>query len=127
MLPLLVVDRGLDRFIESSVLSNVIEGVLRLAIFLAYIKLIGLMPDIRRVFAYHAAEHMTVHAKEAQLPLETSYVRRFPVAHPRCGTAFLLTVMLVSIIVFAMAGAPSLQWRFALHLEHLLKCRVINR
>ena len=111
VLPLIAVDRGFDRFIENSVLSNLVEGALRLVIFLIYIKLIGLMGDIRRVFAYHAAEHMTVHAKEAQLPLETEYVRRFPAAHPRCGTAFLLTVMIVSIILFTVLGTPSLQWR----------------
>ncbi len=111
VLPLVVVERGVDRFTDSSVLSNLAEGVLRLIIFLAYIKLIGLMRDIRRVFAYHAAEHMTVHAQEAQVPLDTSHIRRFPAAHPRCGTAFLLTVMVVAIIVFTLLGTPSLQWR----------------
>ena len=109
--PLLVVERAVDRFTDSSIVSNLAEGVLRLIIFLAYIKLIGLMRDIRRVFAYHAAEHMTVHAQEAQVPLDTSHIRRFPRAHPRCGTAFLLTVMVVAIIVFTMLGTPSLQWR----------------
>ncbi|MBI4201795.1 MAG: DUF1385 domain-containing protein [Chloroflexi bacterium] len=92
-------------------LSNIVEGAIRLGLFLAYIWLIGLMPDIRRVFAYHGAEHMTVKAHEANLPLEAPYIRRFSTAHPRCGTAFLLTVMVVAILVFALLGRPDLEWR----------------
>ena len=111
--PLLLVHSGVDRFTDSAIISNVAEGVLRLGIFLGYIVLVGLMPSIRRVFAYHAAEHMTVHAHEAELPLETANVRQFPAAHPRCGTAFLLTVMLVSIVVFALLGKPDLPLRIA--------------
>jgi hypothetical protein len=95
----------------SSILSNIVEGLIRLGFFLAYIWLIGLMPDIRRVFAYHGAEHMTVQAHEQGLPLETPFIRRFSTAHPRCGTAFLLTVMVVAILVFALLGRPSLEWR----------------
>ena len=76
--------------------------------FLAYILLIGLMPDIRRVFAYHGAEHMTVHAHERNDPLEVEAVRRYPTAHNRCGTAFLLVVMVVAIAVFTFLGRPSL-------------------
>jgi len=95
----------------ASILSNIVEGLIRLGLFLGYIWLIGLMPDVRRVFAYHGAEHMTVKAHEEGLPLETSYIRRFSTAHPRCGTAFLLTVMVVAIIVFAFLGRPSLEWR----------------
>lgn len=113
ILPLILVQQGFDRFISNSILSNLTEGILRLAIFLLYIKLIGMMSDIRRVFAYHAAEHMTVHAKEAQQPLEIRNIRRFSAAHPRCGTAFLLTVMIVSIIVFTLVGTPSIEWRLA--------------
>ena len=71
------------------------------------------MPSIRRVFGYHAAEHMAVHTQEAHLPLENANVRLFPAAHPRCGTAFLLTVMIVSIIVFAFLGTPDLPLRIA--------------
>ena len=103
----------IDRFTDNSILSNLGEGVLRLAIFFAYLLLVGLMPSIRRVFAYHAAEHMSVHAHEASLPLDNEHVRMFPAAHPRCGTAFLLTVMIVSIIVFAMLGTPDLPLRIA--------------
>ena len=100
--------RSLDSVIESDALSNLLEGILRLAVFLAYILLIGLMPDIKRVFAYHGAEHMTVHAQEHDLPLEVENVRRFPTAHNRCGTAFLLVVMVVAIAVFTFIGRPSL-------------------
>ncbi len=111
VVPLLTVEAGVDRFVDSSILSNVTEGVVRLAIFLAYVKLIGLMHEIRRVFAYHAAEHMTVHAQEANVPLETPNIRQFSAAHPRCGTAFLLVVMLVAIVVFALVGTDPFWWR----------------
>ena len=113
VLPLLIVETGVDRHIDSSLVSNLAEGGLRLLIFLAYLVGVGFMPSIRRVFAYHAAEHMTVHAHEARESLETERVRRFPPAHPRCGTAFLLTVMLVSVLVFALLGKPDLPLRVA--------------
>ena len=100
--------RSLDSMIESDALSNFLEGILRLAVFLAYILLIGRMPDIKRVFAYHGAEHMTVHAHEHNLPLDVEHVRQFPTAHNRCGTAFLLVVMVVAIAVFTFIGRPSL-------------------
>lgn len=102
--------RALDEYIASDILSNFLEGVIRLALFLGYIIAIGLMRDIRRVFGYHGAEHMAVHAYEARVPLEVDRVRPFPTAHPRCGTAFLLTVMVVAILVFALLGRPAIQW-----------------
>ena len=105
--PLLAI-RSLDNLIASDAASNLVEGLLRLGMFLAYIVLIGLMPDIRRVFAYHGAEHMTVHAQERNDPLEVEAVRRYPTAHNRCGTAFLLVVMVVAIAVFTFLGRPSL-------------------
>lgn len=113
ILPLVLTHNLIDRYIDSSILSNLGEGVLRLLIFFAYLGLVGLMPSIKRVFAYHAAEHMSVHTHEAQLPLDNEHVRMFPAAHPRCGTAFLLTVMLVSILVFALMGTPDLPIRIA--------------
>ena len=113
VLPLLITAGFVDRFTDNSILSNTAEGVLRLLIFFLYLGLIGMMPSVKRVFGYHAAEHMAVHAHEANLPLEGPNVRRFPAAHPRCGTAFLLTVMIVSIIVFAFLGTPDLPWRIA--------------
>ena len=113
IVPLLITHNAIDRFFENAILSNVAEGVFRLLIFFAYLFLVGLMPSIRRVFAYHAAEHMSVHTQEASLPLNNEHVRMFPAAHPRCGTAFLLTVMIVSILVFALLGTPDLPLRIA--------------
>ena len=110
LLPLLIV-WALDSVIPSGPASDVVEGVLRLAFLVAYIWGISFLKDIKRVFAYHGAEHMAVHAYEAGLPLSVSNVRKFGTPHPRCGTAFLLTVALVSIIVFAVIMTPSMEWR----------------
>jgi uncharacterized protein YqhQ len=110
ILPLLLV-RVADPFIASDLVSNIVEGLLRLAILVGYVWAIGFMKDIKRVFAYHGAEHMAVHTYEAGLPLWVDNVRKFGTPHPRCGTAFLLTVMLVSIVVFAFLGRPDLEWR----------------
>ena len=110
ILPLLVV-WVVDPFIGSDLVSNLIEGGIRLLILLGYISGIGLMKDIRRVFAYHGAEHMAVHTYEAGLPLTVENVRKFDTPHPRCGTAFLLTVVLVSVVVFAFLGRPEMEWR----------------
>jgi uncharacterized protein YqhQ len=110
--PLLLV--GLvDRYIQSPFVSNVVEGVIRLAVFLLYIWGIGRMPDISRVFAYHGAEHKCINAREAGRPLEASSAVPFTTAHPRCGTSFLLVVMAVSILVFALLGRPPMVWRIA--------------
>ena len=94
----------------SDVVSNVVEGVIRLALFLGYIILIGKMAQIRRVFMYHGAEHMTVHAQEHGEPLQVDSIRRYSTAHPRCGTAFLLVVMVVAVAVFAFTGRDPLWW-----------------
>jgi uncharacterized protein YqhQ len=108
--PLLLV--GLvDRYIESSFLSNVIEGVIRMAMFVAYIWAIGFVPDIRRVFAYHGAEHKTINAYESGAELTPSEVAQYSTAHYRCGTAFLLSVMVISILVFALLGRPPMALR----------------
>ena len=93
------------------VFLNLMEGFLRLIIFLAYIWGISRMKDIRRVFQYHGAEHKTIHCYEAGLPLTVANVQQFSRLHPRCGTNFLLIVMLVSIFVFAFLGWPSLAER----------------
>ena len=92
--------------IPSSLLANVVEGVLRLGLLVGYIWAIGHVPEIRRVFAYHGAEHMTIHAFEAGDPLDVEHIQRYPPAHPRCGTAFLLLVVAVSIVLFATLGSP---------------------
>lgn len=107
----LLITRAIDPYISSSILSNLAEGGIRLALFIGYIYLIGLMPDMRRVFAYHGAEHMTIAAHEHGQPLEVPAVRGFSKEHPRCGTAFLLVVMVVAIITFAFLGRPDLWLR----------------
>lgn len=98
---------------EDPVFLNLMEGALRLVIFLAYIWGISRMKDIRRVFQYHGAEHKTIHCYEAGLPLTVENVQGFSRLHPRCGTNFLLIVMLVSIFVFAFLGWPDLVSRIA--------------
>lgn len=87
--------------IESSMLLNVAEGLIRLALLLGYLFAISFMPDVRRVFAYHGAEHMTIHAFEHGDPLVPDRVAPYPTAHPRCGTAFLLLVVVLTIVIFA--------------------------
>lgn len=101
----------LDRWITSALVSNLIEGLVRLIIVIGYIVAVGLIPDIRRVFAYHGAEHKTIHAYEAGEPLEVERVQRYPTAHARCGTAFLLLVVAISVLIFAILGRPPLLWR----------------
>lgn len=81
---------------------NLVDGALRLVVFFLYIWGVGLMPDIRRVFAYHGAEHKSIHAYEHGLPLEARYIQRYDTLHIRCGTAFLLMVMVISILVFSL-------------------------
>ena len=98
---------------EDPFFLNLMEGFLRLAIFLGYIWGISRMKDIRRVFQYHGAEHKTIHCYEAGLPLTVENVQKFSRLHPRCGTNFLLIVMLVSIFVFAFLGWPRLAERIA--------------
>ncbi len=94
--------------IASPLIFNLIEGFIRVAIFILFLKLIGLLPDIRRLFAYHGAEHKAVNAYEDGSPLEAEAARRYGTAHRRCGTAFLFTVLIIAIIVFALIGLPSL-------------------
>ena len=87
--------------IPSSVVLNVTEGLIRLALLIGYLIAISFLPDVRRVFAYHGAEHMTIHAFEHGDPLTPVRIEPYPTAHPRCGTAFLLLVVVVSIVIFA--------------------------
>ena len=103
----------LNPVLNSDLLSEIVEGVIRLAFLLGYITLIGMLKDVKRVFAYHGAEHMTVHALEAELPLSVENVRKFGTPHARCGTAFLLMVVVVSVVIFALLLGPPLEWRIA--------------
>lgn len=93
---------------EQALLFNVIEGFIRLGLLIGYIAAIGQMEDIRRVFAYHGAEHKTINAHEAGAPLTVDGIRPYPRQHARCGTAFLLIVVLISVLVFAPFGRPTL-------------------
>jgi uncharacterized protein YqhQ len=93
--------------IESTSLFVVVEGVIRVAVFIGYILVISLLPDLRRVFQYHGAEHKAINALEADAELTPENVQKFSLIHPRCGTAFLLWVMVIGIFVFALVGRPS--------------------
>jgi uncharacterized protein YqhQ len=99
--------------LPGSVVFVIVEKVIRIAIFLGYIWLISRMRDLQRVFEYHGAEHKTIHCYEAGLPLTPENAQRFSRLHPRCGTSFLLIVMIVAIVVFAPLGQPDWYWLFA--------------
>ncbi|HET8627843.1 MAG TPA: DUF1385 domain-containing protein [Thermomicrobiales bacterium] len=101
----------LDRWIASALVSNVVEGVIRLGLLVGYLALIGRLPDVRRLFGYHGAEHKTINAYEAGAPLDVAGVQRQSTLHTRCGTGFLLIVVLFSIVVFAFLGRPPLPLR----------------
>jgi len=91
----------------------IVEGLIRVTIFVAYLGVISLLPDLRRVFQYHAAEHKAINAYEAGEELEPERVQKFSLIHPRCGTAFLLWVMVIAIFVFAFFGRPAWYWLIA--------------
>jgi uncharacterized protein YqhQ len=91
----------------------IVEGLIRVTVFVLYLALISLLPDLRRVFQYHAAEHKAINAYEAGEELEPARVQKFSLIHPRCGTAFLLWVMVIAIFVFAFFGRPHWYWLIA--------------
>lgn len=96
-----------SRLIDHSILLNLVEGLIRIAIFLAYVMLIAKMPEIHRVFGYHGAEHKSIHCYEHGDELTVSNVKKYPIEHPRCGTSFLFNVMLISIVVLSFFGWPN--------------------
>jgi uncharacterized protein YqhQ len=96
--------------IETTGAFVIIEGLIRVTIFILYISVISLLPDLRRVFQYHGAEHKTINALEAGEDLTPERVSKFSLIHPRCGTAFLLWVMVIAIFVFAFFGRPAWYW-----------------
>ena len=104
LLPM-VVGSFFDGFVESTLVLNLIEGLVRILIFVAYILLVSRMEEMKRVFAYHGAEHKTIRCYEAGLPLTVENVRKQTRLHPRCGTSFLLVVMILSILVFSVASS----------------------
>ena len=107
LLPM-VIGGFFDRWIESNLLLNLVEGLVRMVIFVAYMFLMSRMQEMRRVFAYHGAEHKTIRCYEVGLPLTVENVRAQTRLHPRCGTSFLLVVMVLSILVFSIASSALL-------------------
>jgi uncharacterized protein YqhQ len=101
-----------EQFLEwNAWAGNLVEGFARLLILIGYIWVIGWLPDVKRVFAYHGAEHKTINAFEADAPLTPESVSAFPLDHPRCGTAFLLTVVVISVLLFAFLSPLPWLWR----------------
>jgi uncharacterized protein YqhQ len=103
LLPLLIASATTSN-ISNGLVQHLVEGLIRVAIFLGYLLLIARAEDVRRVFQYHGAEHMTIHALEAGDPLVVDAVRKYPTAHPRCGTEFLVVVIALSIVAFSLVG-----------------------
>src|ERR687883_189093 len=95
----------------NTIWSNLAEGLIRLVLLVGYVGLSGMMPDVKGGYAYHGAEHMTIHAWEHNDPLDPEHVGRYSPAHPRCGTAFLLEVVAISIVLFTLLGTPDLWLR----------------
>jgi len=104
LLPM-VIGSFFDRWIDSTVVLNLIEGVIRILLFCGYMLLVSRMSEMKRVFAYHGAEHKTIRCYEAGLPLTVENVRAQTRLHPRCGTSFLLVVMIISILLFSVASS----------------------
>ena len=107
LLPM-VIGGFFDRWLDSNLALNLVEGIIRMVIFLAYMFLISRMQEMKRVFSYHGAEHKTIRCYEAGLPLTVENVRMQTRLHPRCGTSFLLVVMVISILVFSVASSALL-------------------
>ncbi len=104
------------KVIDSPILLNLVEGLIRIIIFLTYITVISKMEDVERVFEYHGAEHKTIHCYEAEEELTVENVKKYPILHPRCGTSFLFMVMIVSILVLSFFGWPSPLKRFLIRI-----------
>lgn len=104
-------------------LSNLLEGLIRLAILVVYLVVVGRMPEIRRVFSYHGAEHKTINAFEGGAELTPENVSKYTLVHPRCGTSFILTLVLISVLFFSLLGPLPLLWRL---LTRLLLLPVVS-
>jgi len=101
----------LKKFVSDPFLQNIVEGIIRITIFLLYVAGISVIKDIQRVFQYHGAEHKVIHAYEAGEDLNVENCRKYTTLHPRCGTSFLLIVMVFSILVFSLLGVEIFWWR----------------
>jgi len=120
-LPLLAATelKKVDPALGGQIMFNLVDGVIRLTLFLVFIWATSLWPDIRRVYEYHGAEHKTVFAFENGDPLETATVQKYSTYHPRCGTSFLMTVMIISIMVYMLFPVTTFWARFALRIALL--------
>lgn len=118
LLPTVVADIGRN-ITSNTIIINLFEGIIKVLIFLSYIYFIGKLDDIKRVFQYHGAEHKTIFCYEAEKPLTVENVKSFGTLHPRCGTNFMLTVIIVGIIVFSVFGWPNLLQRIILRIVML--------
>lgn len=103
----------MQSFVKGSIAQNLVEGVIRLLLFVGYVAVIGRLADIRRVFQYHGAEHKVINAYEAGEELTAPGVQKYPTFHPRCGTSFILIVLIMSIFLFSLLGHQGLFWRIA--------------
>ncbi|AGB42353.1 putative metal-dependent enzyme [Halobacteroides halobius DSM 5150] len=109
----------IESYISSNLILNLIEGIIKVSVLITYIVVISQLDDIERVFQYHGAEHKVIHNYESDLPLSIKNARQFSTSHPRCGTNFLLLVMIVSILLFSFFGRPSLINRVLIHIALL--------
>lgn len=101
---------------EQNILFNLLDGIIRIIIFITYILLISLMRDVKELFEFHGAEHMSVHCHDKGLPLTLKNVKKFKTQHPRCGTSFLLILLVISIIVFTFITTPNLFYKILLRI-----------
>ncbi len=109
LIPLLIAN-FLKPIIGAGIVFNLVEGVIRVILFIAYLKIVSLMKDIQRVFAYHGAEHKAINTYEGGDPLEVEYARKYSTANPRCGTSFLFAVLIIAIFVFSVFSAFNPPW-----------------
>ncbi|WP_083605452.1 DUF1385 domain-containing protein [Proteiniborus sp. DW1] len=109
----------IKRSIEAPIILNLMEGFIRILMFLVYVTAISKMKDIQRVFQYHGAEHKTIHCYEHEEELIVENVKKYPILHPRCGTSFLFMVMIISILVFSFFGWPNPLMRFLIRIAML--------
>ncbi|MFI5262189.1 MAG: DUF1385 domain-containing protein [Candidatus Limnocylindrales bacterium] len=110
LLPLFLAQAGLQAAGsgDQPILQRLLEALIRVALFVGYLLVVSRTSEVQRVFQYHGAEHMTIHALEHQDPLTVASIRRYPTAHPRCGTEFLVVFIIVSIVVFSLVSTPNL-------------------
>lgn len=123
LVPLFAVRYLIDPHVSSPLIRVVLEGLIRIALFIIYLRLVAFIPDIRRVFAYHGAEHKTINAYEAGIPLEVEAVKNYSTAHARCGTSFIVIVLVVAILLFGLIdvllGRPTIWIRLLTRLALL--------